>query len=275
MSAPPAGPPWDLPLDVAPLAFVDLEMTGLDPNVHRVVEICVQRVVGGEVVAELTSLVAPEPSIQIDNVKVHGITRDALAGAPSFASLAPRIAQLLEGAVLVAHAARHDVGFLRAGLGRAGVAWDATHFVDTLALSRRTSSSPSHRLAALADSLGLPNPRPHRADNDVLLTRGVLAHMLEKLQPDTPRALWALCSGHGVQPGVMAAAQRALELQCVARVRYRPSSRGPQELLFVATAIRTDLDPPVVLGYLQPTRGRRELRADRILTFELQHESAS
>lgn len=36
---PPAGPPWDAPLDVAPLAFIDLEMTGLDPDRDRVIEI--------------------------------------------------------------------------------------------------------------------------------------------------------------------------------------------------------------------------------------------
>ena len=48
MTAPPAGPPWDLPIAEAPLAFVDLEMTGLDAVHDRVVEVCVERVVGGE-----------------------------------------------------------------------------------------------------------------------------------------------------------------------------------------------------------------------------------
>ncbi|MBV9948547.1 MAG: hypothetical protein JOZ69_16980, partial [Myxococcales bacterium] len=44
---PPPGPPWDLPVTEAPLAFVDLEMTGLDVARDRVVEICAERVVGG------------------------------------------------------------------------------------------------------------------------------------------------------------------------------------------------------------------------------------
>jgi DNA polymerase-3 subunit epsilon len=34
------------------------------------------------------------------------------------------------------------------------------------------------------------------------------------------------------------------------------------------TDVRTDLDPPRVLGYLLPSRSRRELRADRILAIE-------
>ena len=38
-TGPPAGEPWDLPLAEAPLAFVDLEMTGLDASKDRVVEV--------------------------------------------------------------------------------------------------------------------------------------------------------------------------------------------------------------------------------------------
>ena len=34
----------------------------------------------------------------------------------------------------------------------------------------------------------------------------------------------------------------------------------------VFTELRTDLDPPRVIGYQLPGRGRRELRTDRILT---------
>jgi len=36
----------------------------------------------------------------------------------------------------------------------------------------------------------------------------------------------------------------------------------------VVTAIELDLDPPRVIGYQLPGRGRRELRADRILRIE-------
>ena len=51
-------------------------------------------------------------------------------------------------------------------------------------------------------------------------------------------------------------------------VRYRPARRRPEELVFCVTGVRTDLDPPRVLGYLLPSRSRRELRADRILAID-------
>jgi DNA polymerase-3 subunit epsilon len=46
-----------------------------------------------------------------------------------------------------------------------------------------------------------------------------------------------------------------------------------QRFRFHVTAVLTDLDPPVVLGYLQHTRGRRQLRADRIVRIESDDDS--
>jgi DNA polymerase-3 subunit epsilon len=51
-------------------------------------------------------------------------------------------------------------------------------------------------------------------------------------------------------------------------VTYRATRRAPEPLTIVISEVRSDLDPPRVLGYLLPGRGRRELRADRILKVE-------
>src|SRR5579872_4922864 len=59
IAPPPPGPPWDLPVEATPLAFVDLEMTGLDVERDRVVEVCIERVVGGVVQSHVTTLVQP------------------------------------------------------------------------------------------------------------------------------------------------------------------------------------------------------------------------
>src|SRR5215470_13988704 len=105
---PPSGPPWDLPLGDAPLAFVDLEMTGLDAEKDRVVEVCVERVVGGQVVGRLASLVNPTDRAG-GNAEIHGLDAAALADAPPFVALADEVVRLLAGAALVAHAAEWDV----------------------------------------------------------------------------------------------------------------------------------------------------------------------
>ena len=117
---PPAGPPWDLPVSEAPLVFVDLEMTGLDAVRDRVVEICVERVVGGERTGFVCTLLDPGERVG-GAAHVHGIDAAQVSGAPRFESIAGDVLALLDGAILVAHAAVWDVRFLSAEFQRAGV----------------------------------------------------------------------------------------------------------------------------------------------------------
>lgn len=274
---PPPGPPWDLPLAEAPLAFLDLEMTGLDVERDRVVQVCVERVVGGEKQGALCQIVDPEVSLG-QSTRFHGIGPDDVASAPTFATVAEEVLSLLDGACLVAHGAKWDVGFLTAELGRLGRSWTCPHFLDTLSLSRRQVDAPRHGLIPLTAHLGIDNPRPHRADNDVAVTRALFAH-LEGLfldarrggPPPTLRDLWRLSAGQRVvEPSVLAAVEDAVAGGARAEVHYRSANRrAAQRFTFRATRLRSDLDPPVVLGYLQRTRGRRELRLDRILEFRL------
>ena len=264
---PPPGPPWDEPIERAPLCFVDLEMTGLRAADDRVIEVCIERVRGDRIEAELTSLVRPDGGA-FGNAHIHGIDPEEVDRAPSFLDLAPRIEAALEGGILVAHAASWDVAFLEAELARAGRPRRIRHYLDTLALSRRAFAFASHRLEALCHELGIERARAHRAADDVAALRVVFTRASAILAPRTPRDLWHVRVGQRyARPEVLEAARSAATGGPV-RVRYRPAHRAPEDLLFQVTAVRTELDPPRVLGYLLPSRSRRDLRADRILAIE-------
>ena len=286
---PPPGAPWDLPVDETPLVFLDLEMTGLDMQSDRVIEVCAQRVRGETLEGAITTLVDPEG--RFGNDHVHGIERAALAEAPRFADVADRIEQLLDGAVLVAHAAAWDVGFLEAELARAGRSLRLPHYLDTLTLARRAFALPSHSLAALCQEFGVVRTRAHRAGDDVLALREVWRRCVGALSPKSARDLWHVRVGRRhARPDIVAEAVVAAETRQPIVVRYRAARRGRrasagapgeatpepgiQELDLVVTEVRTDLDPPRVLGYLLPSRGRRELRADRILAIRTLSGSA-
>ncbi len=265
---PPAGAPWDDPLSEAPLVFLDLEMTGLRPATDRVIEICAERVRGGVVEEALTSLVRPDCGTS-GNAHVHGIEPADLESAPLFADLLDAIERILDGAVVVAHSAAWDVAFLEAELARAGRPRMIEHYLDTLTLTRRAFALPSHRLSALCETLGIRRERAHRASDDVQALRAVFDKVVAVLAPGTPRDLWHVRIGERhARPDVVAAALRALEDEVPVRIRYRPARRGTEELTVRITGVRTDLDPPQVLGYLLPARSRRELRSDRILAIE-------
>jgi len=265
---PPPGPPWDLPVGEAPLAFVDLEMTGLDPARDHVVEVCVERWVGGVRHGAVESLVRP-PARAGGNAHVHGIDAAALDSAPAFDALADEIARLLAGAIFVAHAAEYDLAFLRAEMTRAGRTFEVSHWLDTLVLSRRSFALPSHSLGSLCTSLGIPRGRAHRAGDDVRALRAVFEKCVAALSPVSARDLWEVrIAERRARAAILSACEAAVDHEVPVEIVYRPTRRGAQTLTMVLTEVRTGLDPPRVMGYLLPGRGRRELRADRILRVE-------
>ncbi|MBX3219732.1 MAG: 3'-5' exonuclease [Labilithrix sp.] len=272
---PPAGAPWDSPLGDAPLAFVDLEMTGLDAKRDRVVEVCIERVRGQVVEDRLHTLVRPEGG-ETGNVHVHGLDAAALEEAPTFAEIAERVEALLSGAVFVAHGAAWDVSFVHAEMRRAGRDFTVEFWLDTLNLSRRAFGLAKHSLEALRTHFGLDATRAHRADADVVALREVFARCVAALDshagaaaPTTPRDLWEVRIAEGrAREQILAQCKDSVAAGREVTVHYRARSRPAEPMRMVLTALDLGLDPPRVIGYQLPGRGRRELRADRILRIE-------
>jgi DNA polymerase-3 subunit epsilon len=263
--APPAGPPWDLPVRDAPLAFVDLEMTGLDPSRDHVIEVCIERWRGDRREDSIESLVKP-PSRAGGNAHVHGIDEAALATAAPFETIADDVARILSGAIFVAHAADYDITFLCAEMKRAGRELTVEHFVDTLVLSRRAFALTSHSLTSVASHLGVARGRAHRAGDDVRALRGVFDGLVKALAPVSVRDLWEVrIAERRARAAILSACEAAVEHAAPVELVYRPTRKAAQTLTMIVTEVRAGLDPPRVLGYLLPGRGRRELRADRIL----------
>jgi DNA polymerase-3 subunit epsilon len=268
VTAPPAGPPWDLPIAEAPLAFVDLEMTGLDVARDRVVEVCMERVVGGRRQKLLSTLVNPGERVGGAS-HVHGLDAGALAGAPCFDEIAAEVLATLEGAILVAHAAVWDVRFISGELQRAGRATPLEHWLDTLALARRSFAFHSYSLDALCRELAIDRGRAHRAESDVRAMRTVFDRCVGVLAPVSARDLWEVRVGERrARQAIVDACEAAAKHGAPVVVTYRAARRPPEALSMVLLEVRSDLDPPGVVGYQLPGRGRRQLRADRILRVE-------
>jgi DNA polymerase-3 subunit epsilon len=98
---------------IGPLAIVDVETTGTSATYGRIIEIGVIRMEAGKIVRAYESLVDPECYIHPMIEQLTGIGNRDVAGAPLFSEISREIAELLEGAIFVAHNARFDVGFLK------------------------------------------------------------------------------------------------------------------------------------------------------------------
>jgi DNA polymerase-3 subunit epsilon len=243
-------------------------MTGLDAARDRVVEVCVERVVGGERQKLLSTLVDPGERVG-GAAHVHGLDAGALAGAPRFEAIAAEVLETLEGAILVAHAAVWDVRFIAAELDRAGIAPRVEHWLDTLVLARRSFAFHSYSLDALCRELAIDRGQAHRAESDVRAMRTVFDKCVGVLAPVSARDLWEVRIGERrARQAIVDACEAAAKHGAPVVVTYRAARRPPEELTMVLLEVRSDLDPPGVVGYQLPGRGRRQLRADRILRVE-------
>jgi DNA polymerase-3 subunit epsilon len=251
----------------AQLAFVDLEMTGLEPSQDRVIEVCIVRKRGEKREDFLETLVNPGPGVTFQT-DVHGLGPDSLAGAPAFGQIADRVVELTRGAIFVAHAASWDIAFLQAEFARLGRAIDFPFYLDTLTLARRALWQKSHSLGALAETLGIERAAAHRAGDDVRVLSILFDKLVAQLAPRTPRDLWHVrVAERHPRPEVLERSLAVVETGEPAWVTYRPSHKPPRSFLAIFTQVRTDLDPPRVLGYSLPGRGRFDLRIDRILSI--------
>jgi DNA polymerase-3 subunit epsilon len=247
---------------------VDLEMTGLDAARDRVVEVCIERVVGGCTVAGVSTLIDPGERVG-GAAHVHGLDAAALAGSPRFESVAEQVLAALDGAILVAHAAAWDVRFLVAELGRAGREAHLDHWLDTLALARRSFAFHSYSLDALCRELSIDRGQAHRAESDVRALRAVFDRCVAVLAPVSARDLWEVRVGERkARQAIVDACEAAVKHGAPVTVTYRAARRPPVPMDMVLLEVLSDLDPPGVVGYQLPGRGRRQLRVDRILRIE-------
>ncbi|MFT6970659.1 MAG: DNA polymerase-3 subunit epsilon [Roseivirga sp.] len=105
-----------------PLAFFDLETTGINIAQDRIVELAILKVKPNGEVERMHHLINPTIPIPEESAMIHGIRDEDVKDKPTFKSLAKSVAKFLEGADLAGfNHVRFDIPllveeFLRAGL---------------------------------------------------------------------------------------------------------------------------------------------------------------
>ncbi|MDK3255915.1 DEDD exonuclease domain-containing protein [Blastococcus capsensis] len=174
------------PLAQVTFVVVDLETTGGSPKDSAITEIGAVKVRGGQVLGEFQTLVDPGHEIPSYISVLTGITSTMVAAAPRIGSVLPSFLEFAGGAVLVAHNAPFDLGFLKAACAKNGLAWPASASVDTAVLARRLLSRdevPNCKLATLAPYFSATTSPTHRALDDARATVDVLHGLFERLGP--------------------------------------------------------------------------------------------
>ncbi len=147
--------------------MLDLETTGGNPSLDRIIEVAAVRVEEGREVLRWSTLVNPGTRISPFITALTGIDNAMVRNAPSFSDVATHLLELLDGTVLVAHNARFDHGFLKNEYQRLEIDL-RTRLLCTVRLSRKLyPQHKGHGLDAIMRRHGLHSDARHRAMGDV------------------------------------------------------------------------------------------------------------
>ena len=159
-------------------AVIDVETTGLNPIVDRVVEVACVLLRSGRVVDTFSSFVNPGREIPATASAVHHITAGHVQGAPRLEILQPQLSAMCQDAVVVAHNAAFDLAFLPFLAQRPVLC--------SMRLAMRVvPEAPNYKNQVLRYHLGVDaefgkEPLAHRALGDAQITSRVLAVCLER-----------------------------------------------------------------------------------------------
>lgn len=158
---------------------LDTETTGLGEG-HRILEIgCVEVIERKLTGRHYHVYINPQRDIEEGAAAVHGITNEWLEeqNAPVFAQVVDEFRQFIDGAELVIHNARFDVGKMDYEFGLLGLSETTTFctVLDTLALAKEMFPGARHTLDALCNRFQIDNSK--RELHGALLDAELLAEV--------------------------------------------------------------------------------------------------
>jgi DNA polymerase-3 subunit epsilon len=144
------------------------------------------KVRGGKVVDTWYSLIQPEPEfnwVAPINQSIHGISKDDLRQAPTFALLWPSASSFIEGLPLIAHNMSFDLSVLKATLASAGLEMIETQMHCSLKLTKAAIPDlAAYKLPYVAEHLGILGLNHHDALSDAETCAEIVVHILDSFQ---------------------------------------------------------------------------------------------
>ena len=175
-----------------PLAFFDIESTGVVPQRDRIVEIAVMKIMPAGTSRTTVRRLNPGMPIPPGATAIHGITDADVADCPQFADIADKLLSYLDGCDLAGYnILGFDVPLLEAEFKRVGLDFNTTDrkIIDAYNIFRKLY--PRTLTAAYKFFCGKDLEGAHGADADTEATFEVLLGQLAK-HPELPRDTAAL-----------------------------------------------------------------------------------
>lgn len=160
----------------------DIETTGFSSLKDRIIEIGAVKVEDGKIVDRYSTFVNPNVPIPFEITQLTSIDDHMVMDAPAIDVILPQFLEFVGDAVLVAHNAGFDVGFMEQNCKNLGLPSRFT-YVDTVALARVLLPTLSkYKLNIVAKALNISLENHHRAVDDAAATAEIFVKFIEMLK---------------------------------------------------------------------------------------------
>ena len=168
---------------------IDLETTGKYPLEAEICEMAAIKVVGGQVVDRMQTLIRPSRPMSDFVISIHNITNEMVAAAPRLEEQLPQFHKFIADSCLVAHHAPFDMGFLAEAFERMNLSLPTLPaFCTSLMAIALFPELETHRLAFLKTHFGIESGPAHRAMADAEGCLAVARHCFEYVGVDATMA---------------------------------------------------------------------------------------
>ena len=160
----------------------DIETTGLSNQTCKIIEIGAVRVEQGKITDRFSTFVNPGVPIPMRIEELTSISDSMVVDAPPIEQVLPDFLAFSEGAVMAAHNADFDMGFIIKACEEQNIARHFT-YVDTVAMARMLLPGlGSFKLDKVAKAVNVGLGHHHRAVDDAACTAEIFVKFVEMLE---------------------------------------------------------------------------------------------
>lgn len=173
--------PKDKKIDDEEFVVFDIETTGLNSHTNEIIEIGAVKIKAGRIVDRYSQLINPGRPIPYHITEITSITDEQVANEPKIDEVIGKFVDFIGDAVLVAHNAPFDMGFIKRDIKKYLNIDLQSSVIDTLQMARDLFPDlKKYGLGDLNKTLGLALEKHHRAVDDSQATANMFIIFLDK-----------------------------------------------------------------------------------------------
>lgn len=161
---------------------IDCELTGLDAETARIIEVAAVSFNMTTVFGEFCSLIDPECTIPESSIAIHHITQEMVQDKPTMSQILPELLKFIGRQIIVGHGVGFDIDLIALAAERAGIPCTLRNnlYLDTLRMARLYGESPVNSLEQLRKHFNIQPEGAHRALSDAAVNMEVFKYLAKR-----------------------------------------------------------------------------------------------